>query len=288
MILVTGAGGTVGAELVKKLKSENVPFRAAYHSAVKLDAARASGLDAVEIDFARSESMRRGFAEAGTMFLLSGNHPDQTQRESAAVAAARQAGVATIVKLSVWDAETEAFSFAKIHRPVERAIEASGMAFTFLRPNGFMQNFIHEAANIKAQSAFYQSAGDAPISHIDVRDIAAVAAAVLLEAEIGGATHAGRAYTLSGPRALDCHEIARKLSAALGRGISYVDRSPAELRSGMLAGGVPAWYADNILELLAYYSAGHAARVTGDVRRITGRDPIPFEAFLADHIHSFR
>jgi len=283
MILVLGAGGTVGGELVKRLAAGSTPFRAAYHSPDKAERARAAGRDAVVVDLARPDTLRPALDGVTTLFLLSANSLEQTRREIDAARAAAAAGVSRIVKLSVWGAPDEAFSFARIHRPVERAIEATGVAFTFLRPNGFMQNFANDAGGtIREQGVFYQTGSEAPISHVDARDIAAVATAALTQDG-----HAGRAYALSGPEAFTGPQAAARMSAMLGRPIACVELPPDRMKSGLLSAGLPEWQADRILDLLSYYGAGRAAAVTGDVKQVTGRDPIPFDQFLVDHRQAF-
>ncbi len=236
MILVTGAGGNIGSELVKKLKAHGAGFRAGYHSAEKVEKAKRAGLDAVPIDFARREILRPALQGIDALFLVSGNHPNQTDLELAAAREAKKAGVRHLVKNSVWGAEGEAFSFAKIHRPVEKEIEASGMAYTFLRPNGFYQNLSNFfAGTIKAQGAFHLPAREARVSHLDVRDIASVAAQALTET-----AHEGKAYDLSGPEAPTYGQIAETLSAVLSRKIAYVDLPDADFKKGLVAAGAPA------------------------------------------------
>ncbi|HEX9162915.1 MAG TPA: SDR family oxidoreductase [Thermoanaerobaculia bacterium] len=284
MILVTGAGGTVGSELVRQLQAAGVPFRAAYNHAEKAKAAKTKGIDAVVIDFNRPETLRDALRGIDKMFLLLGGAPDQTQLELNAVNAAKAAGVKHIVKLSVWGAEGEQFSFAKIHRPVEKAIEQSGMAWTFLRPNGFMQNMAnYNAGSIKSQGAFYGSIGDAKISHVHVKDIAAVALKALTEAG-----HERKAYTLSGPEALSYSEVAEKLSKAAGREVKYVNLSDEQLKGGMVGAGVPAPYADALIDLNRYYRGNTASEVTSDVKKVTGRDPIRFDQYARENKDAFR
>ena len=283
MICLTGAGGTVGCQLVRKLESNKIPFRAAYHSSQKADAARSNGIDAVIIDYNRPETLQHAFQGCGKVFLLGPNTPDQTQLELNAVEAAGAAGVEHLVKQSVMGAEDEAFSLARVHRPVERAIESSGMTWTFLRPNSFMQNvetFMGET--IRSQAAFYSASGAAKISHVDVRDIAAVAAKALTEPN-----HVAKGYTLTGPEALTYDEMAHELSKALGRTIRHVSLPPAELKDGMLAEGLPEAVADRLLDLERFFSEGHARHINNDIELVTGQKARRFSTYAGECASSF-
>ena len=284
MILVTGAGGNVGSELVKKLRSSGTKFRAGYYSAKKAEEAKQAGEESVAVDFAKPESLRSALQGVDGVFLISGNVPNQTELELNVVKESKKAGVRHIVKSSVWGAESEAFSFAKVHRPVEKAIEASGMAYTLLRPNGYMQNMSNfYAETIRTQGAFCLPARDARIGHVDVRDIAAVAARLLTEKG-----HEGKVYDLSGPEALTYSEIAEKLSAAIGKRISYMSLSDADFKKAMVGSGAPEAAADAMIELFHYYISGQASRVSPVVRQVTGQEPISFDQYARDYIASFR
>ncbi len=268
MILVTGAGGTVGGEVAAALASRGIPFRAAYRTR---PARVAPGAEAVFVDYERQDTVRAALAGVEALFLVSNTVAPETQ----VVQAAKAAGVRRIVKLSVWGAGEEAFTFARWHRPVEREIEKSGLAWTLLRPNGFMQNVPnYMGQTIKAQGALYTSAPEAKISHIDARDIGAAAAQVLVEKG-----HEGRSYDLSGPAALSYVEIARTLSAILSREVRCVPISDAEYKQGALAAGTPEAYADALVDLNRYYRQGHASRVTPTISTLLGRAPAPFESF---------
>lgn len=284
MILVTGAGGTVGSELVKGLSAARAKFRACYNSPNKVEKAKRDGLNAVSIDYAKPETLRPALAGVDRLFLLATGLAGQTEAEIGAVREAKVAGVRHIVKLSVWGAKSEAFSFAKAHRPVEREIEGSGLAWTFLRPNGFMQNMANfHAPTIKAEGAFYLPSKGCRISHVDVRDVAAVALKALTDKG-----HEGKSWMLSGPEALTYAEIAATLSTAIGKPVTYVDVSDEDFRKGALRAGMPEFYVDAMLDLIHYYEADRASAVTPDVERVTGRKPIHLERFAKDHAGAFK
>jgi uncharacterized protein YbjT (DUF2867 family) len=278
MICITGAGGTVGSEVLKQLESKDSRFRAAYFSKGKADRARAIGIDAVVIDYNRTDTLEEAFEGCDRLFLLGPNDVDQTGLELNAVEAAKASGIRHIVKQSVMGAEEDSYSLAKVHRPVERAIESSGLAWTFLRPNSFMQNVVtFMSETIRAEGAFYSASGNAKISHVDVRDVAAVAIHALT-----GGNHEGRAYKLTGPEALTYEEIAGEMSAALGRTITHVSLPPTDLKQGMLAGGMPEELADRMLDLERYFREDQASSISDDIKLVTGKNPRCFRDFIRE------
>ena len=278
MICVTGASGTLGSEVIRQLQSSKAPFRGAYFSNKRAEAARTIGIEAVVIDYNRPETLRAAFQGCDNLFLLGPNALDQSELERNAVEAAKAAGVRHIVKQSIMGAVGESYSLAKIHRAVEKSIESSGLAWTFLRPNSFMQNAeTFMGKTIRAEAAFYSASGQANISHVDVRDIAAVAVKVLT-----GPNYEGKAYTLSGAEALTYDELASEMSKALGRPISHISLSPSDLKSGMLADGMPEALADRMLDLERYFCEGRASRISNDIKQVTGREPRRFAEYVRE------
>ncbi len=278
MICVTGASGTVSSEVIRQLESSKAPFRGAYFSNKKAEAARARGIDAVTIDYGQPETLRAAFEGCHKLFLLGPNALNQSELERNAVDAAKAAGVQHIVKQSAMGAGEESWSLAKIHRAVEKAIESSGLAWTFLRPNSFMQNTVtFMGPTIRAEAAFYSASGQARISHVDVHDIAAVAAKALT-----GANYEGKAYTLTGPEALTYDELASELSKALGRSITHIDLPPSDLKSGMLAEGMPEEICDRMLDLERYFREDQASRISDDIKQVTGREPRRFADYVLE------
>lgn len=283
MILVTGAGGNVGSALVARLVELGVEFTAGYRNPAKLMAADALGIPAVSLDLADPDTLTPAFQGVDSIFLLAGGTPDQAELELRAVEAARKNGVRKVVKLSVWDADSEAFTFARMHRQVEIALQGSGMAWTLLRPNGFMQNLVnHHGMNIRTHDRLDVIGADVPISHVDVQDIAAVAAETLTRPG-----HEQKIYALSGPQAVDYLQIAAMLSAVTGRQITARDHSPAAYSALLRDAGLPAWLVTAMTDLGEYYLSGAAAAVTDDIKQVTGREATALADYLAANADHF-
>lgn len=165
----------------------------------------------------------------------------------------------------------------------ERYLEESGLAYTILRPGGFMQNTLAYADSVASEGRFYAPLAEAKVAWIDVRDIAAVAARTLTEDG-----HEGKTYELTGPQAISNREIVEKLSAATGKRVEHVEISLDDAREGMVGAGLPEWLADGLIELnREVYEPGYAAEVSGGVAEVTGREPRNFEEFARDHAETF-
>jgi uncharacterized protein YbjT (DUF2867 family) len=266
------------------LREAGAKVRAAFNNPDKAERAKKQGIETVVLDFADRRSIAAALKGVDKVFLLGPTVLNQTELENNVVEEAQKAGVKHIVKLSVLDAPGEKFTFAKWHHAVEKNIENSGIPYTFLRCNEFMQNAInYYLPSIKRDGAFYLSTKDAKVSPVDVRDIAAVAVKALITTG-----HENKAYDLTGPEALNHEQVARKLSAASGRQIRYVDIPPAAYKEGAVAAGIPDWYADLLLNLYAFYAEGRAEKVSNDVERVTGRKARSFDEFARDHAQAFK
>jgi uncharacterized protein YbjT (DUF2867 family) len=280
MILITGASGNVGREVVKQIAETGAEVRACFQSLNKA-AAVPSGVETVRLDYNQPETVRAALTGVDRVFLVGPPTAELPALERMAIDVIKQSHVRQVVKLSAMGGR-EAI-FPRQHAESEDYIQSSGVPYTFLRPNGFMQNMVtYNGPTINTQNAFYGSVGDGRVSHIDVRDVAAVAVKTLTE---NG--HAGSSYTLTGPEALTNREIARILSGTLGREIRYIDLPAPQLKQALLAAGVPEWSVDALLDLERLYREGKAATVTRDVEQILGRKPIGYSQFLRDNKNAF-
>jgi uncharacterized protein YbjT (DUF2867 family) len=201
---------------------------------------------------------------------------------NAFVDAAKRAGVRHVVKLSAIGADAAPpFTVGKWHAANEQHIRESGLGFTFLRPNSFMQNFTTYFP--PRDGAIYLPWGNGTASFVDTRDLASVAANVLTSDG-----HEGKIYTLTGPVALGIADVARILTGAAGRDIHYVDVPEAAARNGMLQAGIPKWQVDALMELHAINKQNRWSAVTSDVEKVTGQDATDFAQFARDHVENFR
>jgi uncharacterized protein YbjT (DUF2867 family) len=285
MILITGATGTTGRDVVNELKRLGAAgVRVMVRDASKAGFVRESGFEVVEGDFDRPETLDAALWSVERAFLLTPPSPQTTAQQSRFFEAARRAGVRYVVKFSAFGASPAApGGFAKWHGDAEEELKASGLAYAMLRPNFFMQNLLGQAQSIAAEGRIYQPVGDARASFVDTRDVAAVAARVLTEDG-----HEGRAYDITGPEALSYHDVAARLSAATGREITYVPISPEDFRRGALAAGLPEWLVAALGLLNETFAAGRAAAVTNVVREVGQTEPRTFEQFARDHAAAFK
>lgn len=284
MILITGATGNVGSHLVDELVAAGAPVRAFVRDLAKGRELAARGVQPALGRFEDEAALRRALAGVERLFLLSppGDAAMVAAQTRVADLAVRH-GVRHVVKLSsiAADEHTDA-RIIQAHRMIERHIECSELAWTHLRPHWFMQNELGQAASIGVDGVL--SAPDVGrISIIDARDIAAAAARVLTEPG-----HEGRAYTLTGPEALDYGEVAATLSSVLGRPVAWNRVTLEEARGAMRAAGLPVVLADGFTEILGLYgTGGTASAVSPDLERLLGRPGRTFAQFAEEHREAF-
>jgi uncharacterized protein YbjT (DUF2867 family) len=276
MILITGASGNVGREVVKQALAVGLNIRATFRSPAV--AARApAGLEGVIVDYAKPETIRPALQGVDKIFLVGPPIRELPALEENFVSEVRAAGPKHIVKLSALGGRESMFSSG--HRDSEENIETSGLPYTFLRPNGFMQNLVnYNAGTIGSQNEFYGCQGNGGVSIVDIRDIAAVAVIVL-----AATGHEGKSYALTGGETLTNEQVAEKISRVAGRRISYVDLPAAQLKKTILSTGVPEWSADAVIDLQSLYREGRPSLVTDDIERLTGHEPITFDQFAHDY-----
>ena len=281
MILVTGATGNIGSNVTRLLVEAGAPVRVLVQSPDKAKALGKS-IEIVQGDYANPTSLAQSMKGVDKLFLLAPSSPMLPEQEGIVVDTAKRAGIEHIVKLSIGGAAQEAITFCKWHRASEKKLEASGLAWTFVRPNSFMTNLFLFLPTIKAEGKLYTSTGDGKVSFIDPHDIAAVAVKALVEPG-----HAGKAYDVTGPEALSYADVAAQLGDAIGRKLVHVDVPPEAAKAGMLQAGLPAFLADALVEFDGITRAGYAAAVSPLVQQVTGRAPRSFREWARANARAF-
>ncbi|HEU4824699.1 MAG TPA: SDR family oxidoreductase [Nitrososphaeraceae archaeon] len=295
-ILVTGATGTVGSEVVKQLaaisSSSGHKIRAAVHSKNKTGQLGDKRVEIVDLDYTKPETVAYALNSVDKIFLQTLPTPNVTDISSNLVNEAKKNSVKYIVKLSAIGAsDSESRStILRLHGEEEKIIEDSGIPYTFLRPPAFMQNFVTQFGNtIRTQNAFYVPAGDAKMSFVDTRDIGAVAAVMLTNTNHGASQqHENKAYDITGQDALSYRQVADILSNEVGKKISYIDITEDDARKGMKQIGMDEWFINIMIELFRIIRAGYGSETTTAVEHITGRKPISFAQFAKDYAEALR
>jgi uncharacterized protein YbjT (DUF2867 family) len=280
-ILVTGATGTIGRDVTKELATKGADVRAGVRDPDKAKKLLDPAIELTRFDFENPQSFSDALKDVTKVFVLPPLMLNQVEATNVFVDAASSAGVEHIVELSVIGADAEPpFTFGKWHAAEDRHIRDSGIAFTLLRPNSFMQNFINYFP--PRDGVIYLPWGNGKASFVNTRDIARVAAEVLTT---NG--HEGKIYTLTGPAALGIADVAKFLAEAAKRDIQYVDVPEAAARDGMLQAGVPQWQVDGVMELHAINKQSCWAAVTNDIENVTGKSATTFAQFARDYADHF-
>lgn len=284
MILVIGATGEVGSEVIRQLVPLRVPVRALLRNPQKASSLVNLGVEPVLGDLERPETLEMALEGVTRALLLSPVHPRQVELQGNFVEAARRADQAHIVKISgLGTALDSPVRSGRWHAQTEKQIEDAGLPFTFLRPLVFMQNLLRSASSIATQGVIVSAARTSRLAMIDVRDVAAVAVTTLTQDG-----HAGQVYTLTGPEALSYPEIAGKLSRILGKPVTCKEVSPLLFRQQLLEAGLPEWLVEVRMDFNTAFLEGRASTVTDTVERVTGKPPRTFEQFVRDYASRFQ
>ena len=283
MILVTGGTGLIGSELLRLLSQAGVPARALVRNPNK--AQKLPGITWVVGDLARPETLTTAFEGAKTVFLLTHYLEDMVELQHNAIAAARAAGVTHVVKVSAFAASDHSNApIGRWHYQVEKELQASGLAWTMLRPHHFMQNLLAQAGYVIKEGAIYSPSGDGKIPYIDPRDVAAVAFVTLTQPG-----HLGKKYVLTGSEAISYRQAAEIIGAVIGKKLRFVDESPEEARARRVREGVPPAVIESILAIGAYQRAGgKTVTITNTVADLIGRPPRTVAEFVQEHASVFR
>ncbi|MFJ6390024.1 NAD(P)H-binding protein [Streptomyces sp. NPDC091972] len=282
MILVTGATGTIGRDVVRRLVARGEKVRA-----LTRDPGRAElppQVEAARGHHRDPDSVASAMAGADAAFLVGVFGPEDAGSDRAMVEAARAAGVRRVVKLSAISAGDPRTGLGGIaHGHGEEAVRESGLEWVILRPSAFASNTSSWAGALRAGEPVPNMLGSGRQGGVDPRDVAEIAVAALV-----GPGHAGRTYTLTGPETLSPQDQAAVLGEVLGRRVELRDLTPAQTRELLVASGWSEESAQGMLRSVRFVAEGGNAVVTGDVAEVLGRPARTYREWVEDHEGVFR
>lgn len=271
-VLVVGASGLVGSEIVRLLKGANYRIRATTSKQVV-----APSENLIHVDVTTGEGVKDAFQGVDRAFLLSPpGYADQYLTLSPLIQEAKRRGLKKVVLMTAMGAnavETSPF------RRAELELEKSGLKYNIIRPNWFLQNFhTFWVQGIRQESKILLPAGKAKVSFIDARDISNVAFHLLTTDQL-----ANQAFDLTGPEAVDHDQVAEVISNAIGKKVAYQEIAPETLKTSLLNAGLPGEYVDFLVTIMGFLREGYSAAVTTNVKKITGRQPRDLVAYANDY-----
>jgi uncharacterized protein YbjT (DUF2867 family) len=279
VILVTTAG-KVGSEAARLLTQRQMPVRVLVRNPEKVTALSDAGAEIAVGDLDVPASIDAAMAGVTSVVLVS---PAVPAHELNVVASAARAGVGHVVKATSKASADSPIARRRGQTEIEAGLAASGLPYTLLRSNAYMQNTLALAPVIAKTSGFGSSAGKGLVGMVDARDVAAVAA----EIATSPAGHGGNTYWLSGPELISNYDVAAVLSKLLGRTITYRELSFDEDREAMIRSGVPEAIAEMNAKAFSLTAEGDAEWVSDDVHTVLGRPARSYQQFVTDYSSAF-
>ncbi len=274
-ILVTGATGNIGIEIIKLLKTKNANFVVGTTSGEAIE-----GVETVKADFADKSSLKKAMQGITTLFMLSPSHPESLKWGENVIDIAKEIGVNHIVRSSASLADINSdLLIEKRLGTTDKYLKESGVNYTITAPSSFMQNFSTSLVSDYKSGTIYQAAGDSKISWIDVRDIAAVNVEVLLNPK----KYLNQTLIITGSESLNYEEVINLMNEVLGKETKYV-AIPNEAASKAMADmHFPQFIIDLLISLNDSIKQGHFVETTDTVEMVLRRKPIAFKQFVTDN-----
>jgi NAD(P)H dehydrogenase (quinone) len=281
MIVVTGTSGKLGRLVVNALLESSPADRvvAVARDPNKLADLAARGVVVRRGDYDRPDTLRAAFDGAERLLLVSGSEVGKrVPQHTAAIDAAKRAGVAHLVYTSILHADTTRMRLASEHLATEKVLFASELTYTILRNGWYIENYTENLAPALAHGTFLGAAGDGRISAAPRDDFARAAAAVLTAPN----GHENRVYELGGDTSFTMTELARAVSEWAGRIIGYTNLTPEAYAAALIQAGVPAPFAETLADCDAGIERGELEVTTGHLYRLLGRDTTSLATVLRE------
>jgi uncharacterized protein YbjT (DUF2867 family) len=282
-ILIIGATGNVASVVIPNLAAAGANIRALVRDETKAQSLKDAGVEVVTGDLDNPETLDGAFSGVGKVFLPTAVGPNEASQAINAITVAKQTDSPHIVRLSAGKPTSDASpEHTGHHSRVEEKLKNSGLPYTIIKPNFFMQNTMVAAQTVISDGAMYLPFKDSKIGMVDIRDVGEAAAKVLTSDG-----HEDRTYRLTGPASISIHDVAADLSQALGKKVNYVAVPLEAAREAMLNMGMPEWIAKAYTEYFKMYSAGWGDYTTHDIEQLTGHPARSYQTFAQDFAQVF-
>jgi len=284
MILITGATGKTGYEVAKSLAELSIPFKALIRSETKKSQITELGGQAIIGSIEDKELLNQTLKGIQKALLLLPNSEQQLALEKQFVDAAAKAEVKHVVKMSSMEALPEATrTIPRMHVDSENHIKKSGLSWTMIKPNFFMQNLLGSGKTIKEQGKIFFPFDNGTTAMMDVRDIGLFIAKILSDEG-----HVNQNYEITGPELLSFHQVAEKFSLVLGKKINYIDVPMDEYKTTLSQFVTHEWHLDAVIDLFEDIAEGGLDYTTTTFTDITGKPPCSLEKFIEEHLFVYR
>jgi len=284
MILLTGLSSTTGFRVARRLYKSGHEFTALVSDTDKYPDLKSKKVTLVKGNLSKPDSIKKAMEGVESALLISPIMSNQFKLEKNFIDAAKKAGIKHVVKYSAIGADTDSPSaILKNHGESEKYLKKSGLRYTIVRPNIFMQNFVdYYGPQIKNKKEIRLPLRNAKCGYIDVRD-----AARLIKKVLTSNGQKNKTYTLTGPESLSGKEIAELISDTMGKKINYVDIKLKEFKQDLMDIGFKETVAEAYSELYRYVRDGICDQVTDDIYKLTDSQPHTYEEFLDDNVKLF-
>ncbi len=284
MILITGATGKTGYEVAKNLGALGVPFKTLIRDPDKASQITELGGQPIVGSIEDDVLLNQALEGVNRTLILLPNSDQQLSLEKRFVDAAVKAQVKHVVKMSSMEALPEATrTIPRMHVESENHIKDSGLSWTMIKPNFFMQNLLGSGKTIKEQNKFFFPFANGTTAMMDVRDIGLFIAKVL-----SGEGHENQNYEITGPELLSFHEVAEKFSLVLGTEVNYVNVPMDAYKTTLSQFVTNQWHLDAVIDLFEDIAEGGLDYTTTTFSDLTGKSPCSLEQFIEEHLSVYR
>ncbi len=285
-ILVLGATGHIGSFLVPYLKQKNADVSGAANSEEGKTKLQNMDVEGHLLNFSDPISLGKAMKRIDTLFMLTPISQEMPAWGQNILNAAKKNNVQFIVRMSIMDPYPNSpYLLFKLHGQVDQMVKESGINYSIIQSNVFMQNFaIYWGKTIAGKDTFYSMHGDVRVSYIDMRDVASIAATILTNP----AAHPKREYTVTGPNSLTDHDVANILTETAGRGIRSLAVDETQFTSELQKTGLPDWDINIYISLEKHILEGHQSVISDANWSLTGKTSTSFKQYASDYASAWK